>query len=206
MSYSYHHQHVVSELVDRLCGSNAIGAEIGVWAGSTSDAILRSADVHKIYMIDPWMPGYSTDSTSDVPSEDFEVIYAEVKERFESRYPGRFEILRKTSVDAHKEVPDDLDFVFIDATHEYDSVMEDLSLWFPKVKSGGLISGHDWNSKFRGVINAVTEFFTKHQDEVRPPFDDYSDFRFGIKHCPCPSSGPVVNKSIYNNVWWTIKK
>lgn len=53
-----------------------------------------------------------------------------------------------------------LDFIYIDARHEYKYVSKDLEWWLPKLKPGGIIAGHDFedNPKW-GVIKAVTEAF-----------------------------------------------
>lgn len=50
-----------------------------------------------------------------------------------------------------------LDFVFIDASHDYDSVKADIKVWLPKIKDGGLLAGHDYGSP--GVSRAVNEAF-----------------------------------------------
>ena len=68
------------------------------------------------------------------------------------------------SVDASKIVQDEsLDFVFIDAAHDYKSVVLDIKCWFPKVRKGGLVSGHDYGGRrnklgYFGVNKAVDEF------------------------------------------------
>lgn len=69
--------------------------------------------------------------------------------------------VRKTSSDASADYDDrSLDFVFIDADHTYQSVKEDIACWFPKVKIGGFIAGHDYNLAkiWPGVCSAVDEF------------------------------------------------
>jgi hypothetical protein len=49
--------------------------------------------------------------------------------------------------------------VYIDAAHDYDTVKRDLETWSKKVKSGGFICGHDYNSNsWPGVVQAVDEF------------------------------------------------
>jgi predicted O-methyltransferase YrrM len=54
-----------------------------------------------------------------------------------------------------------LDFVFIDASHEYEDVRDDILSWLPKVKEGGVIAGHDYYpydyNYFQGVKKAVNE-------------------------------------------------
>ena len=52
-----------------------------------------------------------------------------------------------------------VDFVFIDAGHEYDSVVKDITSWLPKIKKGGIISGHDYFNPC-GVKQAVDELIT----------------------------------------------
>lgn len=56
-----------------------------------------------------------------------------------------------------------LDFVFIDADHAYGSVARDIDAWLPKVKPGGVIAGHDHCPDFPGVIQAVTERFSRYE-------------------------------------------
>ena len=55
----------------------------------------------------------------------------------------------------------DLDFVYIDASHDYESVKRDIELWKPKICAGGFIGGHDYSFHFMGVIKAVGEAFKK---------------------------------------------
>jgi predicted O-methyltransferase YrrM len=52
-----------------------------------------------------------------------------------------------------------LDFVFIDASHDYESVKKDILAWLPKVKKGAILSGDDYLHKHGGVVQAVNEIF-----------------------------------------------
>lgn len=71
---------------------------------------------------------------------------------------GAINIIRKPSTEAAKDYADNsLDFVFIDADHEYESVVEDINAWHPKVKIGGVLAGHDYHLNHPGVIRAVNE-------------------------------------------------
>lgn len=65
--------------------------------------------------------------------------------------------IRAKSVRAASFVKNDLDFVWIDAGHEYKDVQEDLNAWLPKVSPAGVIAGHDYD--FPGVKQAVDEKF-----------------------------------------------
>lgn len=54
-----------------------------------------------------------------------------------------------------------IDCVWVDALHDYDSVLKDLTAWYPKVKKGGILGGHDFNYDFGGVPRAVHDFCVK---------------------------------------------
>jgi predicted O-methyltransferase YrrM len=58
----------------------------------------------------------------------------------------------------HKNYPDKyFDFVFIDGGHDYETAIEDIRGWYPKLKDGGVIGGHDID--WPGVNKAVKEYF-----------------------------------------------
>jgi hypothetical protein len=76
--------------------------------------------------------------------------------------------MRMTSDEAAREIPDGtLDFVYLDARHDYESVKEDIALWYPKVKAGGVLAGHDYMDQemigdtMFGVKRAVDEFVAR---------------------------------------------
>lgn len=76
-------------------------------------------------------------------------------------------IIRSFSVEASQKFEDkSLDFIFIDACHEYDCVIADLNAWFPKLKPGGWIAGHDYYAGHYGVEHAVNEFFYGRSDNL----------------------------------------
>lgn len=133
------------------------GAEIGVRKGEYSERLCRHMRGLKLKSVDPWIP-----------------FRKNGKDRQESRYqfscsvlePYGVEIIRKTSVEAAREVEDNsLDFVYIDAMHEFDLVMMDILTWVPKVRRGGIVSGHDYTPPtiFCGVMAAV-DVYTKVHD------------------------------------------
>jgi hypothetical protein len=144
------------------------GAEIGVKTGKFSDHLLRHWKGKQLISIDPWLsddPDAYVDR-SNVSQDEFERFYNETKERLAS-YGSRSKIWRLTSVEAAKKVADgSLDFVYIDARHDYESVKEDLAAWVDKVRPGGIFAGHDYVDGMLpqgdfGVKSAVDEFFAE---------------------------------------------
>lgn len=144
-----------------------IGAEIGVGRGEYSKILLNTWKGKKLYLIDIWKHQdfgyYDVFNVSDEQHEQhYKLMLQNVKE-----FSGRYEIIRKFSVSAAKMFDNDsLDFIYLDANHNYNAVMEDLNAWYPKVKSGGILSGHDFldtGGLDFGVKSAVTEFITNKQ-------------------------------------------
>lgn len=141
-----------------------VGAEIGVEQGGFSEIICKVDCVKKLYSIDAWKAyrGYK-DHTRQTKLDGFFEI---AKKRLE---PYNCELIRKFSRDAAREFMDEsLDFVYIDANHDYKHVYEDITLWSKKVKKGGIISGHDYvrrkgQREFYSVIPAVNDFVKANQ-------------------------------------------
>lgn len=70
--------------------------------------------------------------------------------------------LKSDSADAAKLFADhSFDYVFIDADHSYMSARADILAWRPKVKSGGILAGHDYATTQQGVVKAVDQIFPK---------------------------------------------
>ncbi len=73
-----------------------------------------------------------------------------------------------SSLEASSKVPDkSLDLVFIDADHSFDTVIEDITVWLPKIREGGIISGHDYDElEFEGVFKAVNGLLGDVETEI----------------------------------------
>jgi len=131
-------------------GSGLIGAEIGVYKGENSESIMKTLNIKKLYLIDPYKEGQSYSHTFVVAKEDA------VKRL--SKYEDKIQFIELTSDEAVNQIPDDLDFVYIDGNHDYESVKRDITNYYPKVKEGGVIGGHDFNNSFLDVVRAACEF------------------------------------------------
>jgi hypothetical protein len=71
----------------------------------------------------------------------------------------RVNVLRCTSADAARFIGP-CDLVMIDANHNYESVAQDIALWRPHIKCGGVLAGDDYSAQdFPGTVRAVKEAF-----------------------------------------------
>ncbi len=140
-------------------------AEIGVNKGETAQLLRHLFPNAELFLIDPWQ--LSRDYFySATPISRKEKHYKKAFDAVSSYFAEdpKTTILRMTAVAAVQETPDDFDLVFIDANHEYTQVRDNILAWLPKVRPGGILSGHDYTDEipmFSGVKRAVDELFGK---------------------------------------------
>jgi hypothetical protein len=164
------------ELLNSL-GLKGYAVEVGVYTGKFSWWLLRYWEGKTLYCVDPWR--YQEDvmfDNSNIEQSEHNAAYGECLATLRD-YEDRVKIWREFSVDAAKKFEDNaLDFVYIDARHDYRSVTADLNAWYPKVKVGGVIAGHDYKNSFvrRNLVEvkrAVDNFFIQ-REKVWTTIDD----------------------------------
>jgi predicted O-methyltransferase YrrM len=140
-----------------------VGVEVGVWHGEGAKYMLENCpEITRLYLIDPYEKAYEFNECK-LPPQGFkenafkDAITDAVKNTMKWSEKAWFIFAR--SVEAVKTIDEPLDFVYIDANHDYKYVLEDCNTWLPKIKKGGIISGHDYNrSPDDDVKNAVNSF------------------------------------------------
>jgi Methyltransferase domain len=159
-------------------GLRGRGVEIGVQAAGFSQHILRLWGGKELISVDPWAPAdESYVDTANVEDWKHSELYEMARANL-APFGSRSSMWRMTSIEAAPAVQDEsLDFVYLDARHDYDSVREDLEAWWRKVRPDGLIGGHDYVDGVLpqgvfGVRSAVDEFFA---DLGIPVFSTYLD-------------------------------
>jgi len=139
--------------------AHLVGVEIGVMTACGSVAMLDRMPNLKLICIDPWkhVPGAPFEAGHDQPYHD--TNYQHSCQRL-AQYPGRVTILRMGSDEAAEEVPFGIDFVHIDGHHTENQVTQDILNYWPKIRHGGLISGHDY-LQVPDVTWAIDKVFLK---------------------------------------------
>lgn len=133
--------------------------EVGVWKGKSACymavEIINSGKSIRFDCVDNW--DLVEDQTDIDPAE-----YVDLYDSFIFNIePVRHVInpVKMLSQDACKIYENrSLDFVFIDAAHDYENVKKDILAWLPKLKVGGTLAGHDYTYS-ENVKRAVDEIF-----------------------------------------------
>lgn len=150
------YQDIVNSFAD---GSRFV--EIGCWKGRS--ASFMATEIHnqgkqiELTCIDTWR-GSEDHQQIDGIDRLYETFCTNTQ-----HLSGLFKAVRMDSVTAASTFTDEsLDFIFIDAAHDYDSVVRDIYAWWPKLKKGGVIAGDDYYEEFPdrcGVYYAVKRIF-----------------------------------------------
>ena len=166
------HADRLTRLLHQRAGNPRRAAEIGVFRGDTSVRLLRAfTDLHLV-LVDSWSTHTSEgaywrsgDRCARLTQSEQDANAVAATERTEFA-AGRREILRMPSSVAAMRVDDSsLDFAFLDGDHTYAGVQTDLTAWWPKIRPGGVLCGHDYGHPrdLRGVwgVSRAVDAFLK---------------------------------------------
>jgi hypothetical protein len=147
-------------------------AEIGVAFAGHLEAILLNTKIEKAYAIDPYLLfDTSTDSFSfenqNYTQANYDELFLFAKSRLDV-FGDRASFIKDTSTNASKTIEDDsLDIVFIDGEHTFEALKDDIKNWEPKVKKGGVISGHDYgHGNFQDVKRFIDEWVNENNYDL----------------------------------------
>ncbi len=155
-------------------------AEVGVLRGEYSRTILETWPGQRLYLVDPWSH-QGNDSYVDInngPDQTYHDVNLATTLQNIAPWRGRVQVIRGMSVDAAGILPDEhLDWAYLDADHSYRAVIADVRAWWPKIRKGGVLSGHDFvfdgiypfAGEF-GVMRAVLEFAAEVGRQVMTTF------------------------------------
>lgn len=152
-------------LLNRL-GLLGTAVEVGVRNGAFSAWILHRWQGFRLISVDPWqtVPSEEYVDIANVPQSRHDDLHSQARARL-LPFGARSEIMHTTGAIAAETIRDGtIDFVYLDAMHDEQSVTDDLGLWYPKLIPGGVIAGHDYldgdlPEGIFGVKTAVDRFF-----------------------------------------------
>ncbi len=156
------------KLIDTL--GLKVGLEIGVCKGEYSSVLLDNSKLETLYGVDAWsndevLTRSSLKKCDRVPGK-FDEHY-EIAKSALSRFGERSKLIRMLSEEAANEFADNsLDFIYVDASHRFSGVVLDLILWYPKLRTGGIMAGHDYWLKYRDEVMAAVNGFAVEKEQL----------------------------------------
>lgn len=155
---------VYREFVDRMESGTIV--EIGSWLGRSvvylAEYVLEQQKDIRIYSVDTWQ-GSNEEAHRKYLEEigGADALYEQFLKNISPLPIDSIIPIRRASVEAAKLFADDsLDVVYIDASHNYIDVANDIDAWISKVKNGGIIAGHDYSPNiWNGVVCTVNATF-----------------------------------------------
>lgn len=162
--------YLYSEMVKRFTNANFL--EIGCWKGKSTAylavEIINSNKNITLHCIDTWEGSIEHKTLECIENNS---LYDEFLTNI-NPVVDTLKIIKNDSISAIDYFPDNyFEFVFLDASHEYGDVKRDLEAWYPKIKEGGVFAGHDYQTHWKGVMEAVDEFVAKNNLKLRTQED-----------------------------------
>ena len=160
-------------------GRGLIGIEIGVSGGEHALSLLKTLEIAKLYLIDPYeMYESYTEGVKYYGIEQKSLRETEnIARKLLEPYSEKLVWVKNFSSEAVSEINESVDFVYIDGNHQEEFVIEDIENYFPLVRQGGILGGHDFYNGFQrehdGVVNSVTLFATKNSLSLRSEMPDW---------------------------------
>jgi hypothetical protein len=165
----WHGDHpIFAELIDKI--KPKVILEVGSWKGQSAITMakaLKNLGIFdtRIYCIDTWLGSEEMMTRRPEDKErDLRLVngYPTIYNQFLSNIiqTGVFDLITavpNTSVIGARVVPNG-DLIYVDASHDYESVKQDIKIYWEKLNKGGIMFGDDYNT-WDGVKKAVNELF-----------------------------------------------
>jgi predicted O-methyltransferase YrrM len=145
--------------------------ELGSWKGKSSVLLaggLLGKENPKLYCIDP----FGRDESDDYQRRYYEPLLAGEARPIQEIFLQNMKdcgvakvavAIKGYSFDLAEGWSEPIDFLFIDANHEYEAAARDFRMWSPFVKEGGIVALHDANGAWPGPTRVVEEYLTPPQ-------------------------------------------
>ena len=125
--------------------------EVGCWRGKSASYVARVCGLTCVDHFAGSSDQYDAAYRETLATEDIRAAFEAHAEIL-----GGVRLLPIPSLEAASQFSEgSLDLVFLDASHDEAAVRDDIAAWRPKLRSGGILAGHDHDDEHPGVITAT---------------------------------------------------
>jgi len=142
-------------------GNPVTVVEVGTYKGIHAEDLFKHLNIKLLYVIDPWLETKSYRNNSPkVTQKVLSMAEIEMGKRLKNK---PFIKIKKFSDDAADDIKELVDFIYVDGDHSYEQAKKDMFNYWSKLKSGGIMAGHDITNSYDdyGVARAFFEFCSK---------------------------------------------
>jgi len=152
-------------------------AEIGVEKGVHALELLYDLNIQHLYLIDHYLTYKDglTNCSQEIQDDVYKIMFKRL-----NPFREKISFITKPSVFASSLFSDEyFDFVYIDSNHDYEFVIQDINMWWPKVKKDGILGGHDYKWTLN-VERAVREFAKNNSLNILEFLEDSRNTEWGF--------------------------
>ena len=153
----FNYSELYSRFAEEATDASVI-VEVGSWVGRSISylgvELINRNKAPKVYAVDTWMGSHEHRDHAILKNDElYNTFIKNIAPLGKLVIPLRMDSLTAASTFQNSSI----DFLFLDASHEYEDVKRDIEAWYPKIKSGGIFSGHDVEGDWPGVNRAINE-------------------------------------------------
>jgi cephalosporin hydroxylase len=176
LGYTYPQNLIFFDMVIPTLPNNSTWVELGSWTGKSAAycvvELYNANKLGKFFCVDTWEGSYrhhnaEQDYVLPHAIKNIDDVYDMFKQNTHS-ISDKITEMKMLSWKAADQFDDEsVDFVYVDADHRYESVIKDLSAWWPKVKTGSYFGGDDFTKGHPDVVRATRDFFKDKNRKVK---------------------------------------
>jgi len=155
----------VYKIIRKYFNKDFIVAEIGCYEGNLSEFF--ALQCKELYCIDPWDSSIYSNNTYKNDYNTFKNCLEEKKKAFykiKNKYKN-INTIENFSYNVYNWFPDKFfDCIYLDGNHSYEAVKQDIIQWKPKVKTKGILSGHDYTSQVKKAVQETLGTVERYED------------------------------------------
>jgi len=182
--YSEAQCEILKQLIDAVQYIKGNIIEIGCWEGKSTYHIANSCYPETLICNDTWL-GNTAESnlTGNIHPTEIIVknrdVYGCFLENMNNLTKGNYKVVKRDCLEWLNEFEEDIKFIHIDASHEYESVHRTISLALPKMVKGGVICGDDFLTCHKGRLD-LHGGVERAVEELLPNFKNIENLWFYI--------------------------
>ncbi len=162
---------MITYIKENINDKPLVGVEIGVLAGENAESILQMLNMETLYLVDPYRPYVEQQPGWNGLVDPRSKL--EEAQKCVAPWGDKVKFIINNSDFAAEVIPNELDFVYIDGSHECRQVARDIVTYYPKVRRLGILGGHDFGPRVLGVVAAVSNFCVVNNIPLNYQNDDW---------------------------------